>query len=107
MPPFVGVTVEFCREPAVGLGRNDDRYPGTGQPIAQPIRVKRAVGKEVTAVQSLDQRSRAAQVMGLSGQQPEVDQIAKRVGQGHDLAGYTATRAPDGLALSPPFAPCP
>jgi hypothetical protein len=38
--------------------------------------------------------------VGLSGQQPEVDQIAERVGQCHDLGGYTAARAPDGLTLS-------
>jgi hypothetical protein len=45
--------------------------------------------------------------MGLTGQQPEVDQIAERVGQCHDLGRYAAARTPDGLAQSPPFAPCP
>jgi hypothetical protein len=45
--------------------------------------------------------------VGLSGQQAEVDQVAEGIGQGHDLGCYAAARASDGLALSPPFEPCP
>ena len=55
-----------------------------------------------------DRRSapRSAPVVGRSGPQTEAGPVAWRVGQGHDLGDFTATRAPDGLALAPPFAPC-
>ena len=43
--------------------------------------------------------------MPLAGQQHEVHQVAERVGEGDDLGGQSATRAPDGLALGPPLAP--
>jgi hypothetical protein len=32
--------------------------------------------------------------VGLSRQQPEVDQVAERVGQRHNLGGHTAARTP-------------
>jgi len=105
--PFVGLPVKLCREAAVGFGWNDGLYFCRSQRLADPVGIERPVGKELAARQSLNQSRRAAQVVGLSGQQAEVDQVAERIGQGHDLAGHAAARAPDGLALSPPFAPCP
>ena len=63
--------------------------------------------RKLAAPQTVDQRRRGAQVVGLSGQQAEVGQVAERVGQRQDLGGHAAPGAPDGLALSPPFAPCP
>ncbi len=77
------------------------------QGFAQPIGVKSAICEEVAARQTLDQRRRAAQVVGLAGQKPEVDQVAKTIRHRHDLAGNATPRAPDGLALSTAFAPCP
>ena len=91
----------------LGLGGMTAVIPALVSRSRSQFACKRPIGKELTAGQPLDQRSCPAQVVGLSRQQTEVDQVAKRVGQGHDLAGHTATRAPDGLALSPPFAPCP
>ena len=38
---------------------------------------------------------------------PQRHRHAERIGQGHDLGRHTAARTPNGLALSPPFAPCP
>jgi hypothetical protein len=43
--------------------------------------------------------------MSLTGQKYEVDQVTERVDQSNDLGGQSAARAPDGLILSPPFAP--
>ena len=54
---------------------------------------------------SVDQHRRALQVVGLSRQQREVDQVTERVGQRHDPGGYAAARTANGLILSPPFAP--
>ena len=42
-----------------------------------------------------------------SRQERETNEIAERVGQRQDFGGHPAFRAPDGLALSPPFALCP
>ena len=107
VPPFVGFFVEFGGKPAVGFGRDDRLDLRRGQGLAQPVGVKGAVCEEVAARQTVDQRRRAAQIVGLAGQEAEVDQVAQSIRQGHDLAGHAAARAPNGLALSPPFAPCP
>jgi hypothetical protein len=59
---------------------------------------KSSVCKEVAARQTVDQRRRAAQVVSLATQKPEVDQGAQSIRQGHDLAGHAAARASDSLA---------
>ena len=41
------------------------------------------------------------------GRQDEADEIAERIGEGQDFGGHAAFGAADGLALGPPFAPCP
>ena len=55
VPPFVGVVVKFCGEAAVGFGRNDRLDLGFDEGIAEPVGVKRPVGKKLSAVQPLDQ----------------------------------------------------
>ena len=55
----------------------------------------------------LDQRRHAQGVEAVTRQQLEAHQVAERVGQGDDLRAPAAARAAYGLALSPPFAPCP
>ena len=107
MPPFVGVTVEFCGKPTIGFGRDDRHNPCCPEGLAQPVRIEGAVGEELAAGEALDQDGGSAQIVRLSWQEAEVDQVAECIGQRHDLAGYAAARAPDGLALGPPFAPCP
>ncbi len=107
MPPFVGFLVELCREPPVGFRRYDRGYAAIQQAIAQPIRVKGPVRQQVSGGQAADQRIGLAQIMGLPGHQREIDEIAERVCQGQYLRCYAAARASNGLAKSPPFAPCP
>jgi hypothetical protein len=43
--------------------------------------------------------------MRLSRQKQEAHEIAERINQCHDFSCQAAARAPDGLMLSPPFAP--
>src|SRR5215210_3071038 len=43
----------------------------------------------------------------MAGQENEAHEIAKPVGEGEDFGRHAALGAADGLALSPPFAPCP
>ena len=105
MPPFVGFAVEVCRKTAVGFRRDDGLDPCLFQRFADSVGIKRSVGEERAAGVPLDQRRRSAQVVGLPGQQAEIDQVAERIGQGHDLGRYAAARTSDGLALRPPFAP--
>ena len=107
MAPFVGVTVELCGKPTIGFGWDDRHNPCCREGLAQPVRVESAVGEKLAAGEALDQDGGSAQIVRLPRQEAEVDQVAERVGQGQDLAGYAASGAPDGLALSPPFAPCP
>jgi hypothetical protein len=43
----------------------------------------------------------------VSGQEFEAHEIAQGISECQDLGGHAAFGAADGLALSPPFAPCP
>ena len=92
---------------AAGAGVPANGGPYNARFLSGGIGIERPVGKKLATRQSLDQRPCAAQIMGLSRQQPKVGQVADRIGQSHDLGCYPSSRAPDGLALSPPFAPCP
>ena len=58
-------------------------------------------------VDPVDQCRDTDRVVALSGQQGEVDKIAKGIRQRHDLGRDTTPGGAYGLALSPPFAPCP
>src|SRR5215217_6852387 len=56
---------------------------------------------------AVNERREADRVEALPRQKHEAHEIAERISQGHDLGGHAAFGAPDGLARSPPFAPCP
>src|SRR5260370_30095601 len=43
----------------------------------------------------------------MARQENEADEIAERVGQRQNFGGHAAFGTADGLALRPPFAPCP
>ena len=107
MPPLVGLFVELRREFAVGLGWNNRGYAALQHVGSQPVGVKSAIGQQVPGIHPLKQGAGLAQVMGLPRHQAEIDEVAERVCQGQNLGGYSASGAPDGLAESPPFAPCP
>ena len=77
------------------------------QRFSQPICIESAVGQHIVSAKPFDQFWHAAQVMGLSGQKAEIGNVSKRVRQRQNLGRHPATRLADGLALSPPFAPCP
>ena len=107
MAPRAGLTVELRGKAAVGLWRNDRFDPRPGWCRAQPVGIERSVSKKLATGQPSDRRPCAAQIMGLPRQQPKVGQVAKRIGQSHDLGRYPSATAPDGLSLTSPFAPCP
>ena len=71
------------------------------------IAVESLVGDQRIEGHALDERRNANCVEALSRQQHEAHEIAERISERQDFGGQAALRAADGLASSPPFAPCP
>src|SRR3954463_9768602 len=71
------------------------------------VAVKSLVGDQGAELKAIDQRRDPDGVEALSGQQHEANEIAESVGEGQDFGRHAALGAADGLARSPPFAPCP
>ena len=71
------------------------------------VAVEGLVGDETAELHVSDQRRDADCIVALAGQKGEPDQIAECVCEGQDLGGQAAFGFAYGLALSPPFAPCP
>src|SRR5260370_15519282 len=71
------------------------------------VAVEGLVGDQRAELDALDQRRHADGIEALSRQQHESDEIAQSVGEGQDFGRHAPLGAADGLALSPPFAPCP
>src|SRR5260370_466872 len=57
--------------------------------------------------ETVDERSNPDRIEAMAGQETEADEIAKCVGQRQNFGRHAAFGTADGLALSPPFAPCP
>lgn len=107
MPPFVCFLVELCRKASVGFRWNDRGDAPFGQRSSQPIGIEGAISEQVICSEVVDQCRHSSQVVRLPRQQAEIDKVTKRVGQGQDFGRYATARTAYGLALSPPFAPCP
>jgi len=103
--PFVGLLVELCREFPVGFRRYNRDDVAIQQVVSQPICIKGPVRQKLPGRQVADQSVGFAQVMSLPGHQTEINKVAECIRQGQYLCRYTPTRAPNGLAQSPPFAP--
>src|SRR3954447_4628301 len=71
------------------------------------IAVERRVGDQRPKGEPVNERRHAHRVEPLPRQKHEAHEIAERVGEGQDLGGQAAFGAANGLAQSPPFAPCP
>jgi hypothetical protein len=71
------------------------------------VAVEGRVGDQPTKGNVFDEWCDPDAVVTVARQQLEAQQIAKGVREGEDLGGQAALGAADGLALSPPFAPCP
>lgn len=90
---------------AVRFRRDHGGRAACVQFFKEPIRVKGLVRKKRAERGPPDQRRDAFHVMRLTGQQQEAHQVTKCIDQGHDFGRQAATRTPDSLILSPPFAP--
>src|SRR5216684_3019185 len=57
--------------------------------------------------ETVDERSNPHRIETMAGQENEADEIAQCVGQRQNFSRHAAFGTADGLALRPPFAPCP
>jgi len=72
-----------------------------------PVGVEGLVGDQGAELDALDQRRDPHRIVALSRQQDESDEVAQGIGEGQDFGCHAALGLAYGLALSPPFAPCP
>ena len=105
MSPFVGIGVIVALMLAVRFRRDHGGCATRVQFFQKPIRIERFIRHKRAEGDIPDQWRDAFHVMRLTGQQQKADQVAKRIDQGHDFGRQAATREPNGLSLSPPFAP--
>src|SRR5215203_4413826 len=73
----------------------------------QGIAVESGIGDQRPEGEPVDERRHANRIEALPWQEHEAHEVAERVGERQDLGGQAAFGAADGLALRPPFAPCP
>ena len=71
------------------------------------IVVEGGVSDQAAECRAIDQGRHADGVMALTGQEDEADEVAECIGQRQDFRRDAALGAAYGLALSPPFTPCP
>src|SRR5260370_3939962 len=107
MAPFVHLGVDLERGGAARMLRDHDLGTALVEVGDDVVAVEGLVGDQRAELETVDQRRNANGIEPLSRQQDESNQIAKRVGESQDLGRHAAFGAADGLALSPPFSPCP
>src|SRR3954469_7207881 len=86
---------------------NHDLGPALVQVRDDIVAVERRIADQRPKGEPVDERRPAHRVEPLPRQKHEAHEAAERVGERHDLGGQAAFGAADGLARSPPFAPCP
>ncbi len=64
-----------------------------GQSFSKTISVEGAIGQKIIGSQVFDEVGNAAQIVGLTWQQPKVDEVAKRVCERQNLRRDTTSRA--------------
>src|SRR5216684_284151 len=107
MTPFVAFQVDRNGVHPVRPLRDDDSGAASVHLGDDPIGIEGLVGDQGAELDALDQRRDPHRVEALSRQQDESDEVAEGIGEGQDFGRHAALGAADGLALSPPFAPCP
>src|SRR5713101_8088018 len=107
MTPFVHLGVGLVREGAPRVLRNHDLGTALIEIGDDFVAVEGLVGDQRAEFDPLDERRDADGIEALSRQQDESDEGAQGVGEGEDFGRHAALGFADGLALSPPFAPCP
>src|SRR5260370_10421813 len=107
MAPFVHLGVDWERHGTARMLRNHDRGAALVEGGDDVVDVEGLVGDQRAEFNAVDERWDADRIGALSRQQHESDEIAERIGERQDLGRHAPLGAADGLAPSPPFAPCP
>ena len=107
MAPFVEVEIDVERLQALRPLRDDDLGAAPVELIDDPVGIEGLVGDQAAELDILDQRRNPDRVVALAREELKADEIAERVRKREDFRRPAAFRLADGLALSPPFAPCP
>ena len=107
MTPFVHLLVERQGYSAPGMLRDNDLGAALVQIGDDGVAVEGLVGDQRSKRQTIDERRHADRVEALPRQKHEAHEVAERIGEGEDFGRHAALGAADGLALSPPFEPCP
>src|ERR1700682_4373947 len=107
MTPFVHLGVDLERGGAARMLRDHDFGAALVEIGDDVVAIEGLVGDQGAERDALDQRRDSHRVETLSRQQHESDEVAQGIGEGQDLGRHAALGLADGLALSPPFAPCP
>jgi hypothetical protein len=107
MTPFVHLFIDCKGKGSPGMLGNDGLRAALIEVSDDNVAVEGLVAEQGTERETVDQRGDTHRVEPLAGQQNETHEIAERVGESKDLGRHASLGAADGLALSPPFAPCP
>src|SRR3979490_2970928 len=107
MTPFVHLGVDVQRHAAARVLRNHDLGTALIEIGDDVVAVEGLVGDQRAEFDPRDERGNADGIEALSRQQDESDEVAQGIGEGEDFGRHASLGAADGLALSPPFAPCP
>src|SRR5713101_3506659 len=107
MTPFIHLGIDLERGGAARMLRDHDLTAAFVEVGDDIVAVEGLVGDQRAELDALDERRDPHRVVALSRQQDESDEIAERIGEGQDLGRHAALGLAYGLALSPPFAPCP
>ena len=105
--PCVEIAINLTGLTTLGMRRDDDGCAALIHRLDDPVGIERLVGNQGSKGDPLDERRDPDRIVTLTRQKGEAHQIAQCVGQGHDLGAPAAPGLADGLAFSPPFAPCP
>src|SRR5882757_8135409 len=105
--PLVDFSVDRQRRGAPWMLRNDDLGAAAVEIGNDGIAVEGLVGDEAIKGEAIDERSDAHRIETMAGQENEANEIAECVGQRQNFGRHAAFGTTDGLALRPPFAPCP
>src|SRR5713101_6201679 len=107
MTPFVHLGVDLERGATARMLRDHNLGAALVEVGDDVVAVEGLVSDQGTELDALDQRRDSHRVVALSRQQHESDEVAQGIGEGQDFGRHAALGFADGLALSPPFAPCP
>src|SRR5258705_5159044 len=105
--PLVDFRVDRQRRSAPWMLRDDDLGAALVEVGDDGVAVEGLVGDEALKGETVDERSNPHRIEAMAGQENEADEIAQCVGQRQNFGGHAAFGTADGLALRPPFAPCP